>query len=188
MDAGDRRYFILAPDNSRTGRRNYATFKEFYERVRNVDPSHLLQYLLSIDLSDFDPRQIPDTEEHFKQLMLSLAPVPQFLFTFLRYAPSHLENWFNSDVSLSTIYDEFDKSVPNHRTSKVLFFELLEADFGFKRESKRKRVEHNNNTPQHWLHFPSRDDLGQRFAEWADKRFDQIFGKDDGDEGFADQN
>jgi putative DNA primase/helicase len=178
LDAGDRRYFVLAPDNSKTGRSNYATYKDYYDRVRNVDPSHLLQYLLSIDLSDFDPRQIPDTEEHFKQLMLSLAPVPQFLFNFLRYTPDHLEHWFDSDKALSTIYDEFDRSIPNHHTTKALFFEALEADFKIKREPQRKRVD-NFEHPQHYIHFPSRETLKIRFAQWADKKFEQIFGEDE---------
>lgn len=178
IDAGDRRYFILAPDNSKTGRRNYATYKDFYDKVRNVDPSHLLQYLLSVDLTGFDPRNIPDTQEHWNQLMMSLAPVPLWLHDIIMFTPPEVEMWFDADIPLSTIYEHFDKTIPNHRMNKVLFFDSLEAEYGIKRAPQRKRLEGFQH-PQHYLHFPSLKSLKHRFAEWTDKTYVKIFGTDE---------
>ena len=61
----DRRYFILDTDDSN------ANDQEYYTSFRNycIDPEtakHVYRYLMSIDISDFNPKEIPDTEE--KQL------------------------------------------------------------------------------------------------------------------------
>ena len=61
----DRRYFILDTDDSNANDQEYYTFFRNY----CIDPetaTHVYRYLMSIDITDFNPRTIPETEE--KQL------------------------------------------------------------------------------------------------------------------------
>ena len=65
IDIHDRRYFILDIDDSNANDQSYyMPFKGYC-----YDPEtamHVYKYLMSIDISKFNPREIPETEE--KQL------------------------------------------------------------------------------------------------------------------------
>ena len=58
----DRRYFILNVDDSNANDQSYyIPFRKYCE-----DPEtafHVYKYLISIDLSEFNPQTIPETEE-----------------------------------------------------------------------------------------------------------------------------
>ena len=62
IDIGDRRYFILNVDDSNANDQSYyVPFRKYCE-----DPEtayNVYKYLMSIDLSQFNPQQIPETEE-----------------------------------------------------------------------------------------------------------------------------
>ena len=75
----ERRYFVLAVSPAQ--RQNTAYFKVIADELKNGGYESLLHFLMHVDLTDFDPRMYPQTEELQRQKMMSLAP--------------HVEWWLN---------------------------------------------------------------------------------------------
>ena len=84
----DRRYFILNVDDSNANDQSYyIPFRKYCE-----DPEtafHVYKYLMSIDLSEFNPQQIPETEE--KQMYRENA-IPTSIRFMQHFAESRFEN------------------------------------------------------------------------------------------------
>jgi len=88
IDIHDRRYFILDVDDSN------ANDQEYYMQFSNYchDPIvafHVYKYLMSIDISNFNPFKIPETEE--KQLYRENA-IPTPIRFMQHYAESAITN------------------------------------------------------------------------------------------------
>ena len=86
IDIHDRRYFILDVDDSNANYQGY--YMHFQEYCHDpVTAFHVYQYLMSIDISDFNPFKIPETDE--KQLYRENA-IPTPVRFMQHYAESAL--------------------------------------------------------------------------------------------------
>ena len=88
IDIHDQRYFILDIDDSNANDQDYyLPFKEYCHSP--VTAFHVYHYLKSIDISKFNPRDIPETEE--KQLYRENA-IPTSVRFMQHYAESTMNN------------------------------------------------------------------------------------------------
>ncbi|CAM8674871.1 TPA: integrase [Kluyvera georgiana] len=74
----ERRYLVLEPDGSRAQDKGY--FDKLHNWVNEGGAAKLLAYLLSIDLSRFDPRRPPVTAALIEEKLSSLPPAYQYLY------------------------------------------------------------------------------------------------------------
>ena len=71
IDIHDQQYFILDVDDSNANdQAYYLPFQEYcYDKQTAV---HVYCYLMSLDLSSFNPKNIPETDKLEKQLLVSI--------------------------------------------------------------------------------------------------------------------
>lgn len=79
----ERRYFVLNVSN--VHRRDHTYFKALREEMNGDGPACLLAYLLSIDLSDFEVRDVPDTEALAEQKVEGLKNVERWWHGILQH-------------------------------------------------------------------------------------------------------
>ncbi|EPP1148897.1 primase-helicase family protein [Yersinia enterocolitica] len=75
----ERRYLVLEPDSSQAQDRGY--FDQLHQWINHGGAARLLDYLLSYDLSGFDPRRAPVTAALVEEKLASLPPVYQFIYS-----------------------------------------------------------------------------------------------------------
>lgn len=80
-EGDDRRFF--APDMSEKRKQDHNYFAELNAEIDNGGAAAFLHHLLNLDLSDFNPRQKPDTKELARQKEQSLAGVEAFAYELL---------------------------------------------------------------------------------------------------------
>lgn len=86
----DRRFFVLDVPDER--RKDTAYFGAIEEQMKSGGYSALLHYLLTLDLTDFDVRRAPRTEELKRQQQRSMAPQESYWYQCLedgRLTPAH---------------------------------------------------------------------------------------------------
>lgn len=81
-DLKDRRFFVLDVDGKRVKDRAY--FRDLIHTMREGGSSNLLHHLLTMDLSEFDVRDMPKTAALQRQKQLSMKPEEQWWFEKLR--------------------------------------------------------------------------------------------------------
>ena len=79
--ADERRYFVLNVDERRKGDRAY--FDNLFEAINGAEMSAFLDYLLNLDLSNFDFRNPPHTDGLNQQKLQSLKGFERFWFDVL---------------------------------------------------------------------------------------------------------
>ena len=92
IDIHDRRYFILDVDDSNANNQGY--YMHFQEYCHDpITAFHVYKYLMSIDISNFNPFKIPETEE--KQLYRENAiPTPiRFMQHYAENALTEFNMW-----------------------------------------------------------------------------------------------
>jgi hypothetical protein len=73
----DRRFFVLNVGDAR--KRDNAYFASISDQMNAGGREALLHYLLTLDLSGFDVRDVPKTDEHKIQKSLSMSPEDQWI-------------------------------------------------------------------------------------------------------------
>lgn len=118
----ERRYFVL--DVCDTVMQNHDYFAAIAEQMENGGRAALLDYLLNVDLTDFDVRQAPKTAALLEQQRISMSP---------------LEEWWFAKLEVGLIEKDSD------RWPKTVCAEELYADYIDHCSSYRNRVD--NRTP-----------------------------------------
>ncbi len=77
----ERRYAVFNVSDTRIGDHEY--FRALYDEIEGDGPSAFLAYLQNVDLSDFDVRDVPQTEALRDQKINSLRGVSRWWFEFL---------------------------------------------------------------------------------------------------------
>lgn len=88
----ERRYAVFDVSDSRIGDRDY--FKALYAEIEGHGPAALLAYLLDVDLSGFDVRDVPQTSALRDQKLNTLRGLERWWFEFLHKGDlGRFEDW-----------------------------------------------------------------------------------------------
>lgn len=82
VDAHDRRYFVLDVLDTMRGNRSF--WNQLHKEMNEGGRENLLHYLLTLDISDYDVRDIPQTEGLRKQKELSFSPDEEWWYSKLQ--------------------------------------------------------------------------------------------------------
>ena len=77
----ERRYLVVEPDAKYA--QNKAHFKVLYSWLKNNGASYFLNYLLNLDISQFDPHHAPVTRGLIAEKLQSMKPVQQWCYAWL---------------------------------------------------------------------------------------------------------
>lgn len=74
----ERRFFVMEVGEG--NKQDHAYFKKIKDDLDNGGIEHLLHYLLTYDLNDYEVRQVPQTAALQEQKIMSMSPETQWLF------------------------------------------------------------------------------------------------------------
>jgi len=186
----DRRFFVLdVPDDRR---KDTAYFSAMEKQMLGGGYAALLHHLLTYDLSGFNVRQVPATDELRRQQQRSMTPVESFWFQCLeagQLSPTHA-SWTGeviADEFADRFLDGYGRHMTPHQAKTALGMLLSRSGFGWYKSRLRNRViewndskgrKHTSNSPAVW-----------RFAglEQCRKAWDKEFSKQDWPEILDDQ-
>lgn len=178
LDPGDRRYIFYFLNNIYAGIKNTPEKKEYFNRLANVKPEHILQYLLSFDLTGFDLDSYEDSTEHLDQLLSTLDSIDHWFFNLLSDPPVDFVNVWSSVQKRRLFYDDFKLfCAANNSDSKNTKYKDHElyaylSKFGF--SFCRTRVGNDVN-PSYCFDVPSLHDLRASFSDYLKKPIDVLF-------------
>jgi hypothetical protein len=145
-----RRFFVLLVSDQRL--RDFAYFRALAHEMDNGGVEAMLWDLLHRDISCFDPREIPLTNELKTQQLLTLEVLPRwwidvldrgFLYRSRRGAPS-LGLWhpFHTNQLLAASHDQWCvDSRWGHPASRQALGVFLHETMGYRRAQARRRLE-----------------------------------------------
>ena len=128
----ERRYFVLKVPSTRKEDAPY--FKAIAKELEDGGHANLLHFFLNLDISDFDPRQRPITEELHRQTQLSMAPHIEWWLNCLidgKVHPKH-DGWMDGGCPKDDAFDayaDYMKKLSVYRplNKQGLFKHLLEV-------------------------------------------------------------
>jgi len=120
--ADERRYYVLEVSDEVVG--NYAYFKDLAEEMEGNGPSAMLYDLLSQDITEFEPRNVPQTEALWEQKLISSDPHERFIISMAvnGRVPHMGENFV---VEKSKLYERYRDYVANNKGKN----EIIDAIF-----------------------------------------------------------
>lgn len=140
----DRRFFVLdVPDDRR---RDGEYFSAIEQQMVNGGYAALLHYLLTYDLTGFDVRAVPRTDELRRQQQQSMGPAESFWYQCLEDGRlSSLHDRWTGEVVADEFADRFlagyGRHMTPHQAKTMLGIFLARVAAGFSRTRLRKLVE-----------------------------------------------
>jgi putative DNA primase/helicase len=120
IERDERRYLYLEVSDKHKQDSDY--FRQLHQLLAESDfASKLLNYLLKLDISDFEPRQVPKTKELTAQKIDNLEPLDKWAYTFLKHGEiagawptrlpaskmiSHAEEWLESNALTKFVWGD----------------------------------------------------------------------------------
>lgn len=163
----ERRYFCLTVSDKHQGDFDY--WNRLNDLIDNGGTEALLHYLLSVDLTDFNIRAVPQTEALAKQKVQSLDALPAFLFDALSEGvicgyPFKSDNCV--EIPCAVFLDkltEFCRNHPRHRyhvpSSRYVGLHLL----GMAGVTKGQE---SGGTRSRFYRFPDLGTAREEFVKW----------------------
>jgi putative DNA primase/helicase len=165
----ERRYLVLQPCSLKAQDKDY--FNDYYDWLNSDGANHLLHYLSTLDISDFDPRRAPVTQALQDEKMANLSPAEDFMYSELlkdkpfegisvRPEPKDILNRFDTYLMNKNIQ-------PMSESQKRSTIGILFKNYGIQNHGKRGRN----------LHYvmPDIDELRRRFANNYGQSKDDLF-------------
>lgn len=111
---GSQRYFCL--EISEEWQRNFDYFREFAK----INHWNIYHWLCSLDLTEFNPRDFPETELMREQIQFSRTPTENYFYDYI-LAGEYDDEYTPKD----DIYADFQSKSPHRYTSNGIFFKDL---------------------------------------------------------------
>lgn len=116
----ERRYFLLETDNKWAGIET-AESKAYFDPIANIPPEAIANWLYNIDLTNFYPRRIPDTQTTMETRVLSFDKVEEFVHNLIDDGTHEI---FNTFIKLEDIYEEFKRNAGTGFTQSSKQFKI----------------------------------------------------------------
>ena len=128
----ERRFFVIEVGNDR--KQDYVYFKKIKNDLNNGGYENLLHYLLTYDISEYEVRNVPQTQALQEQKIMSMAPETQWLFQKLQEGVlSRREEDWSTRVLKDSLYEDYINDLRdqgrNFRLSRVAFGRFLTRAF-----------------------------------------------------------
>jgi Family of unknown function (DUF5906)/Toprim domain len=112
----DRRFLVLQVSDAH--QQDHAYFAAIAEEMDNGGREALLHYLLEYDYSAVSLREVPQTEAMKEQKLMSLLPVPRFLYDILSEGcQTAFDSEWSAEVRSKTLYEAFRDSGHSSRSA-----------------------------------------------------------------------
>ncbi len=140
ITANDRRYMIQQVSNSRIGDFNY--FHRLDSARHNKKfMNNLFSYLMKLDVSKYNPREIPETEAREQVIEANITPIELFIkkhknLLLEGVVPDNCYNMYLTFCDEEHIKDDFRKSKRKFFTAIGVYCELVQV----RKHEKRIRV------------------------------------------------
>ena len=164
----ERRFFVLEVSDERQG--DHAYWSELNKHIREGGAAEFLHYLQTRDLSDFNVRDVPQTDGLSKQKQQSFGAVDGFLFDALSVGSLDGQVWENDRglevprVRFGELIEAYCQKHPRHRYNipsgryvGLHIFDMVGA-------VKARRP---NGQRENTYKLPSLDDARATFSLWA---------------------
>lgn len=162
----ERRWFVLRVSNVKQG--DFEYWDKLNERINNGGAEALLHYLRNVDLTGFNVRSVPQTQELVSQKIHSFGALDDFIFQGLSEGllcghPWEEELTVSRSIFMARV-EEYCQRHPRHRysvpTPQYVGRHLLEMVGATKTRGSHGLREYT------YL-FPGLDEARGRFADWA---------------------
>ncbi len=159
--AKSRRFFVLDADNVYSGVANKESI-EYFTKIAKTDKQTLANFFYRLDISDFDPTLIPQTEALFQQKKLSMTSPVEWAMNLL--GDDLTWNDYVEGVRKEDVYDHYTNWCSRTKAYKTepanVFWKHLKNIFG----ETSKRVLRSGD--RYWVAiFPAHDKAMEQFCE-----------------------
>jgi hypothetical protein len=137
----DRRFFALKASDAQRGNSKY--FRALSSELQSGGLSALLWLLQNRDITDFDHRAVPKTDELRIQQLLSLAPELEWLFDCVYAREFGAHGWPTGWFPIANVYDHYETWCRDHRKvplSKVAFGQRMAKHLWVDGDTKNRTV------------------------------------------------
>ena len=158
----ERRFLLLETDNKWKGV-DTKEKQEYFKKILDIQPSTMAKWLYSIDLTDFNPRAIPETDKVNESRVDSLEAHETFFYELIDEG-THV--CFREDYPISMLYDEYvECNYSRFRISKNKFSRELNKKMAI----QYRKYSRYDGTTTRVVKFKSVEDNKQKF--------ESVFGK-----------
>lgn len=141
VDPADRRFFCLELSNIRAG--DYAYWNEFYSKYMNDDcGQHVFHYLANLDLSTFDPKNIPMTEWKRELRNCNINPVFSSILLLIKSRYDRLsKKWTLTETFFQTaeFFNFYDRT-SNPKVTEASYGKELKGVLGLNSSTAQKTL------------------------------------------------
>lgn len=172
----ERRYLVLTPSDEKAQEKEY--FDRLHHWINNGGASHLMYYLLNVDLTDFDPRRAPITDALMDEILSNLPLLEGFIYSELCreepfkgqatiFAREEIDNFMNYCL-------ERGENIAIYAARKKIGY--IMKKIGLKSEGR------NDRGKGIYYHLPAREDaekwheIRAAFAAHLNSDFESVFG------------
>jgi len=135
LDSSNRRFILIEQNHALKGRTDY--WNNFYNTLNDPkEVNNLFTYLMNIDLSNFDPKQIIQTQESLRVKAIGVQPIMKYLFNICE-SPSDIEIEHDIEDDLLII------SKP--RLLNYMTTVYKDCDYNFKKKAVSELIMGNTN-------------------------------------------
>jgi hypothetical protein len=174
MDADDRRFVVY--DVAATFKGDQAFFEQLYVQMEEGGYEALMHDLVSVDLSDFEPRKKPQVVSGLDIKLRSANSVAQWWFDIIengcwpptyeeKLGPTLLHRW-EQQVSKAKVFAHYkdwcQRNHERHAEKKAQFWTILKRLVTV----RETRVSSGTETRQRTAVFPTRDECRDQFLDY----------------------
>ena len=160
VSAYERRFCITDASDHTVG--NFGYFQQLHDDMyKNGGLEHLLHYLQTFDLGNFQPRQLPTSDEFkekiIEQQILAQDPLQSWLFDMLILQKSYGEKF-----TLGEIYRSYTEHCHTRRINRILTAKIFARNIGMRFSRAIKiNVEGKGQNAKEFYIMPSREEAKQ---------------------------
>lgn len=169
LDPDDRRFFVLSV--SAKHKENYSYFKLIENELKNGGYEALLYELQHEDISDFNPRVIPNNIESFEVKLISASSSEQYIYRALQCGCFDIgngtpNNIWPANIAIESVFSDYEEWCLKQRftaaNTRIFGKTIKKLISGI--EKKRPGASGSTSRPEHYF-LPSLEQAKQSFQK-----------------------